>query len=378
MGNIIKVLLLAIILMVATGYADAKEHINKQKQSLQLSDIEKFKTDLQNVSSNKPKTLKAEVNTLSGRYIISPGDVISVIVFGETDFSQENILVKSDGYATVHPFGEVKIGSLDIDRANDVLKARFARYLVNPRVSVKVNDMRLAKVYIYGAVQRPGLYQKNLNEKNTPLTLASLITNAGGIKHDADIQNIQVININTGSTKSFNLLQMIKEGDTSQDVYLNSEDKVYVPTRDSEAQLSDEDFLLISSSSIAPQEFPVRVMGAVGKPGLHYLSAASPTIQSAVAACEGYAFTANTKVVQVKRITPKGNISTITVNPDKNDMVLRPNDIVQVTENKSSALSKNFGVLGLIFGSAGKFGGAYNQWADMFDPSRRFNYIRED
>lgn len=228
--------------------------------------------------------------------------------------------------------------------------------------------MHSAKVYIYGAVQKPGLYHRSSqnNDRNIPLTLADIIAESGGIKYDADTENIRVINTRTGKTKSCNLLQMIKKGDASRDIYLTSEEKIYVPSKNADIQLSDEEFLLIAGSSIAPLDFPVRVNGAVRTPGIHRLNTESPRLHSAIAVAGGYTFGANTKAARIKRITPKGNISTIIVNPDKNDPVLRPDDIVFVSIGKSTVAGKHFGALSGIAGIIYRFFGAYNECNEIF------------
>ncbi len=315
-------------------------------------------TELKKVSSNSQKILKAQIKNLSDRYTISPGDIISVSIFGEPDLSQKNIIIKSDGYATIHPFGEVKINGLNIDDANDLITSKFKQYIINPKVTVELNDVCTAKVYIYGAVQKPGLYQKTFDlkkdnsnfGKNFPLTLANVVVNAGGIKHNADIQNVQVINMLTGENKSYNLLEFLKNGDISQNIYLNSYDKVYVPVNNSDAQLSDEDFLLLVSSSLIPEEFPVRVLGAVKKPGIQFLNSKSPRLNSAIAASQGFTLDAKSNAVMVKRLTPQGNIATIIVNPDINDLILRPDDLIQVIDKRTTPLGKCFDFLKLLLG----------------------------
>jgi protein involved in polysaccharide export with SLBB domain len=387
MGKKRTILFLALILVLTTGYAKAEEASQEavfDKKAADTLNIEEFKSELQNVA-NKPTVLRAEVKTLSDRYVVSPGDAISVAVFGEPDLSQEGIVVKSDGYATINPFGEIKVSNLNIDEVNALLTSEYKKYMVNPKVAVKINDLHQAQIYIYGAVQKPGLYQKTpiaaqnpmVLDRNMPLTLANVIASAGGIKYDADIENVQVINTRTGEAKKYNLLSLIKHGDASQDVYLNSEDKVYVPVRNSDAQIADADFLLISSSSIAPADFPVRVIGAVTKPGIQSLTSRSPRINSAIAASEGYTIDANTKALQVRRLTPRGNISTIIVDPNKNDIVLRPDDLIQVTDKRTTVAGRSVGFFGAIFDSVGRFGSAYNEWADMFEPTRRYNYLRD-
>ncbi|OGI04074.1 MAG: hypothetical protein A2104_00145 [Candidatus Melainabacteria bacterium GWF2_32_7] len=264
------------------------------------------------------------------------------------------------------------------------LKARFKSYLLDPKVSLKVNGMQTAKVYIYGAVQKPGLYQQErvtsreisagTTSAVTPeLTVASVVANAGGIKYNADLRRIRVTNNATGRNEELDLMKLIEQGDASQDIYLRSGDTVYIPTLESDAQIADRDFMLIASSSLAPADFPVRVIGAVNRPGVHKLTSNSPRLNSAIAASEGYMPEANKKVVTIQRVTPQGNVSTFYVDPNSNDLILRPNDIVVVADKSTSVASRGFDFMGNIISPFGRFADSYNSWAEMFNPTRRYD-----
>lgn len=351
-----------------------------------IVDVEKFKQELDAVSEENSPTqtiLKAKVKTLSTKYLLSPGDSMSLSVYGEPEFSQPFILVRPDGYATIEPFGEINVAGMSVDELIDALKTKLKFYLLDPKVSVKVNNLHSAKVYIYGAVQRPGLYQQSITQSredsggNTAqiipeMTVASIIANAGGIKLNADLRNIKVINNETGRDETVDLMKLVQNGDVNQDIYLRSGDSIYIPTLSSEAQMSDEDFILISSSSIAPANFPVRVIGEVIRPGVHNLSSNSPRLNSALASSEGYTINANKKLIAVQRLTNKGNVSTFYVNPNKNDVILRPNDLIIIPESSSAAASKGFGLLADVLNPLVRFGDGFNSWAEMFDPTRRF------
>jgi polysaccharide export outer membrane protein len=349
-------------------------------------DVEKFKQELESLSQENPSVkavLKAKVKTLSTRYLLSPGDSISLSVYGEPEFTQPFILVRPDGYATIEPFGEINVAGMAVDELIEELKTKLKVYLLEPKVSVKVNNLHSAKVYVYGAVQRPGLYQQSMtpnrqdNTGNTAqiipeMTVASIIANAGGIKLNADLRNIKVINNETGRDETVDLMKLVQNGDVNQDIYLRSGDSIYIPNLSTEAQMSDEDFMLISSSSIAPVDFPVRVVGEVMKPGVHNLSSNSPRLNSALASSEGYTLNANKKLIAVQRLTNKGNVSTFYVNPNKNDVILRPNDLIIVPESSSAATSKGFGLLADVLNPLVRFGDGFNSWAEMFNPTRRF------
>lgn len=349
-------------------------------------DVEKFKQELESVSGDNSSSkliLKAKVKTLSTKYLLSPGDSMSLSVYGEPEFTQPFILVRPDGYATIEPFGEINVAGMSVDELIEELKIKLKLYLLDPKVSIKVNNLHSAKVYIYGAVQRPGLYQQSItpnredNSGNTAqiipeMTVASIIANAGGIKLNADLRNIKVTNNETGRDETVDLLKLVQNGDVNQDIYLRSGDSIYIPILTTEAQMSDDDFVLISSSSIAPVNFPVRVIGEVMRPGVHDLSSNSPRLNSALASSEGYTPNANRKLIAIQRLTNKGNITTFYVNPNKNDVILRPNDLIIVPESSSASASKGFGLLADVLNPLARFGDGFNSWAEMFNPTRRF------
>ncbi len=332
---------------------------------------------------NNEEITKGYIQTFSDRYIVSPGDTVDVSIFGEPDLIQNKILVKSDGYINVHPIGEIKVAGFNIDEVKDILTARLTKYFVNPIVSVRLNNTHISNIYVYGAVQRPGLsnyYKKEGNSEfrnSTPPTLADAITNAGGIAYNADIKKVRVINRRTGKKRTYNLFNLIKSGDLSQDIYLTSDDTVFIPALKTNAQLSDKDFLLISGSSIAPKSFPVRVMGAVKNPGVYYLTAESPNLNTAIASSRGFTINAKIDAVKIQRVTPQGNLSTIIADPSKNDVVLRPNDIIAVYDTRRGLKGKTVSFFNKTFNSAGGFGSAYNQVRYIFDKTTDTNvYIK--
>ncbi len=327
--------------------------------------IEGFRKKLEQVKAYKPvntEIQKAYVNTFSERYVVSPGDSLSISILGEPEVSQDKVLVKCDGYVNVHPIGEVRVGGFNVDEVKKILAARLSTYFIDPIVSVHVNNTHTPKIYIYGAVQKPGLYQHykkgEIAESRNfmPPTLASVIADAGGIEYNADLENVQVINRKTGNKKAYNLLNLIRNGDSTQDIYLSSGDAVYIPAKQTNTWLSDRDFLLISSSSIAPKEFPVRVQGAVKNPGVHFLTTRSPGLNTAIASSKGFTRHARIDAVKIVRTAPAGNTSTLIVDSSKNDVVLRPNDTIDVFDKRKSFLGKCYGFFITLVRAAGGAG----------------------
>lgn len=368
--------------------------ISDKPDKIRIADslgLEQFKKDLSNVSAPQfsvdsgkgVEQINGKIRTLQAKYLLSPGDTLSLSVYGEPEFTQPQILIRPDGRATIEPFGEVDVAGITVEDLTVKLKDNFKTYLLDPKVSVKINNLQSAKVYIYGAVQKPGLYQQQATQTRDPnsatvnttmpqLTVASIVSSAGGIKYNADLRHVRIVNKETNKNEEVDLMKLISEGDTTQDIYLRSGDSIYVPELRTGAQISDDDFKLISSSSIAPATFPVRVIGEVTRPGLQLLTPDSPSLNSAIAASQGYTMNANKKVVTVKRVTPNGNISTFVVDPNKNDLVLRPNDIVVVNDTAAARVGKAFGGYSTAVSPFAGVADAFNGWAEVFNPTRRW------
>lgn len=151
-----------------------------------------------------------DVNSLLSTYKLAAGDVISIRVFGEDDLSREKIRLSDAGTIPYPALGELKALGLTIGELEyNITQGLKAGYLVNPRVSVQIDEYR--PFYINGMVERPGGYpfQPGL----TVLKASSL---AGGFKERASFGKISIIresNIKAGAQKA-NLDSPVYPGDT--------------------------------------------------------------------------------------------------------------------------------------------------------------------
>jgi len=124
---------------------------------------------------------------LLSTYTLAAGDVITIRVFGEDDLSREKIRLSDAGTIPYPVLGEVRALGLTIGEIEKSITAGLSvRYLVNPRVSVTIEEYR--PFYINGMVEKPGAYpfQPGL----TVLKAASL---AGGFKERASFSKISII-----------------------------------------------------------------------------------------------------------------------------------------------------------------------------------------
>ncbi len=126
-------------------------------------------------------------DSLLSTYQLAAGDVITVRVFGEDDLSREKVRLTDAGTIPYPILGEVKALGLTIGEIERAITSGLkGRYLINPRVSVTVEEYR--PFYINGMVEKPGGYpfQPGL----TVLKASSL---AGGFKERASYSKITII-----------------------------------------------------------------------------------------------------------------------------------------------------------------------------------------
>ncbi len=125
--------------------------------------------------------------SLLSTYKLAAGDVITIRVFGEDDLSRDKIRVSDGGTIPYPALGELKALGMTIGELEHMITSGLKNgYLVNPRVSVHIEEYR--PFYINGMVDKPGGYpfQPGL----TVLKASSL---AGGFKERASFSKISII-----------------------------------------------------------------------------------------------------------------------------------------------------------------------------------------
>jgi protein involved in polysaccharide export with SLBB domain len=143
-----------------------------------------------NAFAQAPAKPAATSDDLLSTYQLAAGDVITIRVFGEDDLSREKIRLTDAGTIPYPVLGEVKAKGKTIGEIEKFITAGLdGRYLINPRVSVTIDEYR--PFYINGMVDKPGAYpfQPGL----TVLKASSL---AGGFKERASFSKISIIREN--------------------------------------------------------------------------------------------------------------------------------------------------------------------------------------
>jgi polysaccharide export outer membrane protein len=262
-------------------------------------------------------------------YQIGVGDGVEIEITG-VGGSRAETFVMPDGRVYYDLAGGVKANDLTVDQLSSALETALRRDYASPRVNVTLREVRSRRAWLLGRLNKPGLYPLN-----QPTTLLEGISQAGGLftsrfsgstEELADLGNSFVLR--DGKVLPVDLLALIKQGDMSQNIYLQDGDYVYLP------------------SSLSQN---VHVMGAVMQPqAIGFKDKLN--IVAAIAYAQGPTTAANLEKVLIIRgslTAPKVavvNFQSILTGKATN-VELRPFDIVWVPDRPFKLLEDYFWVI---------------------------------
>lgn len=120
-------------------------------------------------------------------YKLGSGDTISVRVLGEDDLKREKVRLSDAGTISFPVLGEIKVKGLTAGALEEhITQGLKGRYLVNPRVTVSIDEYR--PFFVNGMVEKPGGYPFSPG-----MTVRKAISVAGGFKERASREKINVI-----------------------------------------------------------------------------------------------------------------------------------------------------------------------------------------
>lgn len=266
-------------------------------------------------------------------YIVGTGDVLSVKIFaGGTTQEALELTVSSKGTINFPFLGEIKAAGLSITQLTEVVTRPLRQdYFVDPQVIISIRDYRSKKVYITGAIEKPGLYPLE-----GPTSLLEVLARAGGVtkergnlafilkaslkelKENKEIDQL----VHQKQAVQVNLRELLDQGIMARNIELEADDVVYIQP----ASLSDL------------TRYKIYVLGKVEKPGVYDFQEGLTALDACTLA-GGFAKYAAPNRTVITRREPGDSQQTININLDKvrkgdeKDVLLKPGDRIYVPES---------------------------------------------
>ena len=241
-------------------------------------------------------------------YILRPNDVIRLSVYEEPDLSVQVRILKT-GEAAFPLIGSVSVSGLSVSAAATRIRDLYAKdYLVDPKLTLTVDQYATEFISVIGAVRNPGQVTMPVSGN---LDLAAAMASAGGLSETADANNIQLVRA-SGSTATYSMAAI--QGEAGRVV------------------LGPGDRIIVSQSPFVGKS--LTVLGQVGRPGpIAFPVDGRLDLVKAIALAGGLTDLANPRKVSVNR-RGKVIILDFKVISQRGDrpFLLQPDDVVTVAE----------------------------------------------
>ncbi|RKY13301.1 MAG: hypothetical protein DRP63_09720 [Planctomycetota bacterium] len=299
----------AVLLVIVGCGSVVKQGVHKPTLSLPLSRPS-------SPTSLPPELLnnKATQTALRNAFLISPGDRIQIRVVGHKDLQVEAV-VPANGEISFPGAGRIKVvGHSPQEIENTIATGLRGKEFVDPQVVVTITSLAPRRVFILGAVKRPGGYETLLAR---PLTLVRLIALAGGFLNAADKE----------------ILLLVRRTASGDERYIIPFSTLH------DGKKNGSDILLLPGDVVIVREQQkVYVLGSIASPG-GYVVQPGLRLTHVLALAGGLTRLADPKRVRLIRRLTNGSVGIAVVDIDQvfegkvSDVVVQPGDVIFVPES---------------------------------------------
>lgn len=162
----------------------------------------------------------------AGEYLLGPGDIVSVTVYGHPELLVPAAQVDAQGQIVLPLLGYVPVGGLSATGASKAVAARLKEggFILKPYVNVLVDKYFSQQAVVLGAVNKPGKYVLDSGSRVT-----DLLAQAGGIS-DAGGDTVVLQRTQDGKRTDTTIrLDALFAGAAAPDPVVSAGDVLYVP-----------------------------------------------------------------------------------------------------------------------------------------------------
>ena len=158
-------------------------------------------------------------------YRVGPGDEVLIRAWGALDINLR-LTVDRQGFINIpRGVGPVQVANLKASELEGFVKAQFGKIFRNFEMNVTLGRLRSIEVFVVGQARNPGKYTISAWSSLVNALLAS-----GGPSGVGSMRSIQVKRGGQIVT-TFDLYDLLMQGDKSKDVRLKHGDVVFIPAR---------------------------------------------------------------------------------------------------------------------------------------------------
>ena len=155
-------------------------------------------------------------------YIIGPGDVVLINLWGEQEKEFE-VMVLPEGNVILPSIGSLMVNGLTLEKMDKLIKEKAMRYYTGSQITVSLGDIRTFKVHVTGEVVKRGSYNASPVDR-----VSQVINMAEGVTSWANRRKIEIRHLD-GSIEICNLLEFEIKGNIENNPFVKGGDIIHVP-----------------------------------------------------------------------------------------------------------------------------------------------------
>jgi len=216
----------AMIKPVTDSSADANKDKPKDKGK-SLPDVTADGKTNRAEDASEEEAIVPYYNNFFTTYRLGPEDVISINVFGQDRYSKQGVKVPPSGriYLPLIPEG-IFVNGKTADQVAELIKKRYDEYIIEPQVSVSLDQAGSYRYSVVGDVGQPGIRLMTRR-----LSVSEAVAEAGGVLQTGNRSKIVVLRKQAdGMLRPIPVnLSAVYKGQAADSVYLLPGDQVIVP-----------------------------------------------------------------------------------------------------------------------------------------------------
>jgi polysaccharide biosynthesis/export protein len=316
----------------------------------------------------------ADTSSRIGDYLIGPEDLLEITVLEAPDLNRI-VRVSDDGSISLALLGSVQVAGLSTREVQLMLEVRLRQtYMKDPQVAVFVQEMRSHPVSVFGAVEKPGVYQIRYAK-----SLLEVLSMAQGLATDAG--DMVIVERHAGDPAEGGFAALLG---SKSNIATDAPTGVASTTEDAAGQVSRAESITISLKDLLDSSDPrsnvlvypgdqvkvtragiVYVLGQVHKPGGFLLKTnENISILQAIALAEGLTPNSKGKEARIFHSNgPSGSPKEVAINLDKivagkePAPLLKPNDVLFIPNSGGKETlhvleQSTAGIVGALGGAA--------------------------
>ena len=243
-------------------------------------------------------------------YRVGPGDDLKFNIFGEEGMTDLIARVDAEGYIQLPMVETVLVNGDTTRELQQKLKQYYGEFFIEPWVTVELAKAESQPIYFLGEFRQPGTYYLEFATE-----LVEALAMPEGVEEDAFLRGARLLRNDQVCT--VDIYSLLKEGDFSQNVWVQPRDVIYVPLK---------------------EEMRVYMLGAVASPGAVPFGPEGRTLLESISMVGGYsADEAELKEIRIIRSHSPTTGELIVVDVQKMlagrglDFPLEPGDVVYVS-----------------------------------------------